>query len=235
MEQLVRFFYDKKIKTVIDAGTGSGEFISILKAVFPEAAFTGIDPSTEAIEMAKTIHPDVEFRLAGLENHGFASESFDLASISMALHHLPKLQKGLKELKRMVKPEGWFIICELYSDNLNPAQEVQKLFHHFRSATDRLLGISHRETFKRSEIIQIISEAGISPQFIFDWKKEPAEPFGNPEIEVRVTQMEKMLEQIKQFPAETEKLKPLISLFRENALQHGWQQATNVVVVGRKK
>lgn len=235
MEQLSRYFHDVEIKTIIDAGTGSGEFISVLKPVFPNARFTGVDPSEKALESAKAAFPDAAFYPMAIENLEFEDCSFDLASISMALHHLPKVKKGLKELLRVVRQDGWFIISELYSDNLNPAQEVQKMYHHFRSYTDRLQGISHRETFKREEIIQIVKDAGISAQFIFDWRKEPVTPFGKPEIEMRAKQMEDMLLQISNFPDEVKKLKPLTESFRAKAAESGWQPATNVVIVGRKK
>lgn len=234
MEQVKNYFFDKNVLTVLDVGTGSGEFISVLKPIFPKAGFTGTDPSSEALEAARKLHPDVQFYEMGAEDLQFEDSSFDVVSISMALHHLPKVKKGLKELKRVVKPDGWIIISELFSDNLNPAQEVQKLFHHFRSQTDRLLGVNHRETFKKDEIIQIIQEAGISIQFFSEWKKEPVQPFGTPEINARVAQMEKMLEEIKGFP-EFETLKPKINEFREKATLYGFQPATNVVVVGRKK
>ncbi len=67
----------------------------------------------------------------------FSTGTFDVASISMALHHLTKVSKGLHEMKRVVKKGGWIIVNEIISDNLNPAQEVHKIYHHFRSRVDR--------------------------------------------------------------------------------------------------
>jgi hypothetical protein len=52
-------------------------------------------------------------------------------------------------MQRIVKTGGWIIVNELFSDNLNPAQEVHKMFHHFRSKIDRLTGIYHNETFEK--------------------------------------------------------------------------------------
>jgi 2-polyprenyl-3-methyl-5-hydroxy-6-metoxy-1,4-benzoquinol methylase len=152
----------------------------------------------------------------------------------MALHHLSKVKKGLKELKRVVKPEGWIIINELFSDNLNPAQEVHKMFHHFRSTIDRLTGINHRETFRKEEIIQIIRQAGISIQFFFEHKRDVNLVGGEGELEKRVEKLKVAIEKIKGRP-EYEELLPQIDGFRKKAMEHGFQPATNVVVVGRKK
>jgi len=120
----------------------------------------------------------------------------------------------------------------LFSDNLNPAQEVHKMFHHFRSTTDRLLGVSHNETFKKDEIVKMIKDSGIELQFHFEWLKENSMVRAEKELEMRAEQMEEMLESVKDFP-EYKTLKPQIGEFRKKALKNGFLPATRVVVVGK--
>jgi len=233
MIQLIDFFYDKEVNNVLDVGTGSGDFLKVLKTVFPKAAISGVDPNTDSLAKAKEIYPEVNFSEMVAENLLFEDNSFDVVSMSMALHHLPKVKKGLKEIKRVVKPTGWIIINELFSDNLNPAQEVHKQFHHFRSHIDRLTGVSHRETFRKEEILQIIKETGIFVQFYFEDTKEVNLIAEDGELELRIEKMKAMLEKIKGRP-EYDELKPQIEDFRQNALKYGFQPATRVVVVGKK-
>ncbi|HKI88238.1 MAG TPA: methyltransferase domain-containing protein [Draconibacterium sp.] len=234
MIQLVDFFQDKEVDKVLDVGTGSGDFVKILQSIFLQAAIEGVDPNTESLAKAKEAYPKVTFSEMVAENLLFGNDLFDVVSLSMALHHLPKVKKGLKELKRVVKPNGWIIINELFSDNLNPAQEVHKQFHHFRSYIDRLNGISHRETFRKEEILQIIRDAGISVQFYFEDTKGVNQVAEDDELELRVEKMKQMLEKIKGRP-EYDMLKPQIEDFRKNALKYGFQPATRVVVVGKKQ
>jgi len=234
MIQLIDFFHDKEVNKVLDVGTGSGDFVKILQNVFPEAAIEGVDPNKESLAKAENAYPDVIFSEMVAENLLFEKDTFDVASLSMALHHLPKVKKGLKELKRVVKSDGWIIINELFSDNLNPAQEVHKQFHHFRSYIDRLNGISHRETFRKDEILQMIREAGISVQFYFDDTKEVNLVTEDGELELRMNKMKEMLKTIKGRP-EYDMLKPQIEEFRNNALKYGFQPATRLVVVGKKQ
>lgn len=233
MIQLIDFFYDKEVNSVLDVGTGSGDFLKVLKKVFPEATLEGVDPNTESLAKAREAYPEINFGEMVAENLLFEDNSFDVVSMSMALHHLPKLKKGLKEIKRVVKPTGWIIINELFSDNLNPAQEVHKQFHHFRSRIDRLTGVSHRETFRKEEILQIIKEVGIFVQFYFEDTKEVNLIAEDGELELRIDKMKAMLEKIKGRP-EYDELKPQIEDFRKNALKYGFQPATRVVVVGKK-
>src|SRR5690606_33972620 len=137
MKQLKDFFADKTVSKILDTGTGTGDFIEVLKEVFPKAKITGIDPNTESLQEAAIKYPELTLAEMNAEKLEFTDNSFDLASISMALHHLPDIQKALKEMQRVVKPRGWIIVNELFSDNLNQAEEVHKMFHHFRSKIDR--------------------------------------------------------------------------------------------------
>jgi len=232
MEQLKDFFTDKQVASMLDVGTGTGDFLEVLKNVFPKAKITGIDPNTESLQEAAEKFPDVSFAEMGAENLTFNENSFDLVSISMALHHLPDVQKALKEMQRVVKPGGWIIVNELFSDNLNKSQEVHKMFHHFRSKIDRLTGISHHETFEKKEILKMITKAGI--QVLFDFENNVGNNLINEagELDNRVEKMKQHLEKIKDLP-EYVVLETQIETFRKHALQNGFQPATRVVVVGK--
>ncbi len=234
MKQIADFFQDKNVASVLDVGTGSGDFLKVLKAIFPESKITGVDPNTDALQKAKEKYPEIIFLEMGAEKLDFPDHSFDVATISMALHHLPNVQASLKEMQRVVKTGGFIIVSELFSDHLNPAQEVHKLFHHFRSSTDRLLGVSHNETFKKNEIVEMIQHSGIELLFHFEWLKESNPILTEKDLEMRVHQMKEMLESVKAFP-EYKTLKPQIEKFRRMAFKDGFESATRIVVVGKVK
>lgn len=232
MEQLKDFFIDKQVSAILDAGTGSGDFIEVLRNVFPIGNITGIDPNIESLMDASRIYPEVLFVKMSAENLEFNDGTFDLASISMALHHLEDVQKALLEIQRVIKPGGWIVVNELFSDNLNPAQEVHKMFHHFRSKIDRLTGINHHETYKKNEIIKMVKEAGIQVLFDFEYTPEQSLTDEKGELEKRVDKLKQHLELIEDKP-EYNDLKPEIDAFRQAALKHGFQSATRIVLVGK--
>jgi ubiquinone/menaquinone biosynthesis C-methylase UbiE len=234
MEPLINYFKDIEVHRIIDVGTGSGGFIHVLKKTFPQAEITGVDPNLNSLEAAREKYPDVTFIEMEAEKLEFEDNSFDVVSISMALHHLPKIKKGLKEIKRVVKPEGYIIINETISDNLNPAQEVHKMFHHFRSQIDRLTGKFHRKTFSKDAILQMLKVAELPVQFFFEQRRNVNLVEKDADLEQRVDKMKSMLEKIKGRP-EYDILLPQIEEFRINALKYGFQPATNLVIVIRKK
>jgi len=232
MKKINDFFAKKTVNSILDVGTGTGDFIAVLKEAFPKIPITGIDPNTESLNEAAKIYPEVSFIEMGGERLEFSDDTFDLASISMALHHLPDIQSTFKEMQRVVKPGGWIIVNELFSDNLNPAQETHKKYHHFRSSVDRLIGVSHNETFKKEQILQMVKDSGIDIQIYFENIPTSGSDEKQESVETRVKKMEQMLEPIIGKP-EYDILFPQIEEFRKEAEQNGFQSATRVVIVGK--
>lgn len=233
MEQLQQFFKDKTVKTLLDVGTGTGSFIAVLKETLNNTQFTGIDPDKASLEEAEKAHPDVLFmNMTGGQLH-FPDSTFDAASISMAMHHLPDVQQTFNEMKRVVKPGGWLIVNELFSDNLNPAQEVHKSMHHFRSTIDRLNGVCHNETFTRAEILEQVEKSGLEICTAFNQEKDRAEPTPQ-EIAERKEKLTEILNQIKDKP-EYHAMKKQIPEIEIALKQHGFQMATRVVVIATVK
>ncbi len=233
MEQLKTFFAGKAISKVLDIGTGAGDLIKLISSSFPpETKITGIDPSEEALAEARRLNElaNVEFvRMEG-EKINFPDHSFDVVCMSNAMHHLASTEKSFSEMKRVVKPEGWIVIAEIVSDGLNEAQENQKMWHHFKSYVDRKAGITHRETWTASEVIEIIQSSNIQPVLTF--------PFNR--MEVPVKDPEKLqgwssafalnLAQLKGTPEYEEKA-ALFESFKERIKLYGFQLARQIVVI----
>ncbi|WP_319479664.1 class I SAM-dependent methyltransferase [uncultured Draconibacterium sp.] len=233
MEQLKQFFQDKTVNTLLDVGTGTGSFITVLKETLNNTKFTGIDPDNASLKEAEKVLPEVQFMNMTGEQLDFPDSTFDAASISMAMHHLPDVQQTFNEMKRVVKPGGWLIVNELFGDNLNPAQEVHKSMHHFRSTIDRLNGVCHNETFTRAEILEQVKKAGLEICTAFNQEKDRVEP-STEDISERKDQLIKILSQIKDKPEYHELKKQILQI--EKALKHhGFQMATRVVVIAKVK
>lgn len=232
MKQLIDFFSNEIVHNVLDVATGTGDFIPVLKAAFPKAKITGADPNSASLETAKVKFPDCAFHTMNGEKLEFDDNTFDAAGISMALHHLPDIAKTFLEMQRVVKTGGWIIVSELFSNNLSPAQEVHRYYHHFRSGIDRVLGVSHNETFTKEKILQMVLDSGIDIRLQFEFKEGINLLPTQKDLDDRIRKMEDMLETIKDYP-EYQSFKPQIAVFREKAEKYGFQSATRVVIVGK--
>ncbi len=230
MKELIDFFQDKNVAKILDVGTGPGNFIKVLKQAFPKASVTGVDPDLESLEKAKEEFPEATFQKMTGEKLQFEDNTFDLASISMVLHHLSDVQKTLAEMKRVVKPGGWIVVNELFSDNLNPAQEVHKQMHHFRSKIDRLKGVVHNEAFTRKDILGQVEMAGLQIGLNFDFKNPP-KTVTEEDIQERKAKLHEAVETIKN-REEYERLLAQIPEIETALEKHGFEMATRLVVVG---
>ena len=89
---------------ILDIGAGTGDFLSVAKRNGWQAV--GVEPSDKAKAIAKTKGISFVENTAELENH-----SFDLISMWHVLEHVPNLENQIKELKRLLKPNGTLIIA----------------------------------------------------------------------------------------------------------------------------
>ena len=235
MEQLKTFFAGKPILKVLDIGTGNGDFIKLLIPIFPEGTrITGIDPSREALAEARSENTfqNVEFIPMEGENLSFEDQIFDVVCLSNAMHHLANPEKTLSEMKRVLKSGGWLVIAEIVSDELNQAQENQKMLHHFKSHVDRKSGITHHQTWTEAKLLEIIQSNGIQPLLNFPFNRMD-EPVTDPEkLENWIKMFAGHLAQLEGQPEYVEK-SILFEQFKDRLKLYGFQIARQIVVVGQ--
>ncbi|HEX8577402.1 MAG TPA: class I SAM-dependent methyltransferase [Flavobacterium sp.] len=89
---------------ILDIGAGTGDFLSIAKQ--ENWQVTGIEPNQKAKAIASKKGVSFEGSTKNLKNH-----SFDVITMWHVLEHVPDLEFQLKELKRLLKPNGTIIIA----------------------------------------------------------------------------------------------------------------------------
>lgn len=144
---------------ILDAATGRGDFINVLKHCFNSYEhIIGVDVSDLAIKQAQKSFPEnnIELYKMDLENLSYADGFFDTVAISNSLHHLQNKEKVFNELMRVLKKNGLLIIVEMYKDGKQTqAQQTHIQMHHWFSRIDTLNHIPHFETFEKEELIKI--------------------------------------------------------------------------------
>ena len=98
-----------KAKTVLDLATGTG---LIAKHIVNAAAhIEATDASAEMIAKAKRDNHSAKlhFSVQDMFRLPYTDESFDVVIVSNALHIVPKPEKALQEIKRVLKDDGVLI------------------------------------------------------------------------------------------------------------------------------
>ena len=91
-------------RSVLEVGCGTGAFAERLTAENPEATVIATDQSARFVEL--TAARGVDARLADVQDLPFADASFDLVAALWMLYHVPDLDRGLAEIRRVLRPGG---------------------------------------------------------------------------------------------------------------------------------
>lgn len=146
---------------ILDVATGSGDFINtLMKMLKNYGCFIGIDTSRKDLESAKRRFEGkpVEFLEMDAEHLRFEDNSFDTVCTGYSLHHFGNIDRVLAETKRVLKPDGYFLVQEEFSaGEQSEAQRTDILRHHWDSEIDSLLGIVHHKTFPKQKIKDIMN------------------------------------------------------------------------------
>ncbi|RRJ94174.1 class I SAM-dependent methyltransferase [Flavobacterium macacae] len=89
---------------LLDIGAGTGDFLLVAKQNGWNAV--GIEPSEKAKAIAHQKGVELKSNLSEFEDH-----SFDVITMWHVLEHVPNLENQIKDLKRLLKPNGSIIIA----------------------------------------------------------------------------------------------------------------------------
>ena len=92
---------------VLEVGCGTGAFAERLAAENPDATIVATDQSERFVEL--TAARGVEARVADVQDLPFPDDSFDVVAAMWMLFHVPDLDRGLAELRRVLRPGGLLV------------------------------------------------------------------------------------------------------------------------------
>jgi len=102
-------------KVVLDAGCGSGYSTKLIQQFSP-AELIGFDLMPSQIAIAKRKYSDLDFFVGNVLNTQLDSNKFDAAFVFGILHHIPEWKDAIKELYRILKPEGVLLVEDFNKD-----------------------------------------------------------------------------------------------------------------------
>ncbi|MBI2663813.1 class I SAM-dependent methyltransferase [Candidatus Woesearchaeota archaeon] len=110
-----------KNKVVLEIGCGNGAATRQIKRYFSPKKIYAIDLDARMIKLAKKKSKDasIMFEVRDAANLKYKNASFDAVFDFAVIHHIPNWKDCLKEIKRILKPRGEFILIDLSSDTFN--------------------------------------------------------------------------------------------------------------------
>ena len=103
--------------TIVDLGCGTGDLLPLLKTKAPQVI--GVEKSAKMLEEARNHfvldRDGIDIRIGELEHLPLRDEEAIFALTNLVLHHLSEPKKAIKEVFRILKPGGSYIIIDLLS------------------------------------------------------------------------------------------------------------------------
>jgi ubiquinone/menaquinone biosynthesis C-methylase UbiE len=206
-----------KNKSILELASGPGIGFGIMAKQATKVVGVDIDPLQ--IKMGNEYYKG-RFQLieASAEKLPFDTASFDVILILEAIYYIENLQDFIEEVKRVLKPNGRFLISYPNKEwgNFNPSPYTYKYFsisemHEFLTSngfsSKSLLGFQHRTDTFKAKVIDMIRTIAVKFRLI-------PKSFAIKDILKRI-----FLGKLKPIPSELEiidgDIKPLV-LFEEN-------------------
>lgn len=218
---------------VLDVATGNGGFLRfLLEGLKDYEEIIGIDTKDglEAVFEEQFGDNLIRYQQMDAAQMEFADESFDTVCISNSLHHMPDLPRTLSEMLRVLKPGGYLIVLEMYRDNQTETQMTHVQLHHWWGAVDRAQGISHNETFRREEIVEIVAGLGLVERRMRDLSELGENPHDPEILETLNPVIERYIQRAERHPG----LQSRGEALRQRLAEVGFDGATSLLVIGRK-
>jgi ubiquinone/menaquinone biosynthesis C-methylase UbiE len=99
---------------LLDVGGNTGKITEVYARDCKEVGV--LEPKHAVVEYGRKYRPHIKFVEGGAENIPLPAEHFDKVIASASFHHFPNQDRGLEEMKRVLKPDGKMIIIEIDPD-----------------------------------------------------------------------------------------------------------------------
>ncbi len=136
-KKLVETMRPARPKILLDIATGTATFaIKMLQRLPSIRHITGLDISTEMLEIAKTrvrqegYERDISFVQGEVSHLPYDAETFDAVTCSLGIRNFQDLAASFTETYRVLKPCGHFYILELTRPQKRIIRPFYKLYIH---------------------------------------------------------------------------------------------------------
>lgn len=132
-KKAIRQLRNQNPRQILDIATGTGDFAIEALVLNPDKV-TGIDISEGMLKIGrekllkKKLQDKIELLIGDSENIPFKDCSFDAITVGFGVRNFENLEKGLKEMIRVLNPEGTAIILEFSKPGKFPVKQLYNFY-----------------------------------------------------------------------------------------------------------
>ena len=132
-KKVVQLVSKNNPKQILDIATGTGDLAIMMSQLNPDKII-GLDISAGMLDVGKrkianvNLSDKIDMVVGDSENMPFDDNTFDAITVSFGVRNFANLDKGLTEIKRVLKPGGTFVILETSNPTKFPFKQGYKFY-----------------------------------------------------------------------------------------------------------
>lgn len=132
-KKVVRMASEGDPKLILDVATGTADLAIALEKAAPEK-ITGIDISAGMLDVGrqkiekKGLSKLISLEQADSENLPFPDNTFDAITVAFGVRNFENLEKGLSEMRRVLKPGGRLLVLEFSQPQKFPFKQLYNFY-----------------------------------------------------------------------------------------------------------
>jgi demethylmenaquinone methyltransferase / 2-methoxy-6-polyprenyl-1,4-benzoquinol methylase len=129
----ISFLAPYKPKTILDVATGTGDFAIQALDLQPDKIY-GVDISEGMLEVGRkklierNLVGKIELLKADSENLPFEENKFDAVTVAFGVRNFENLEKGLREIFRVMKPGAKLVVLEFSRPRAFPMKQAYNFY-----------------------------------------------------------------------------------------------------------
>jgi demethylmenaquinone methyltransferase/2-methoxy-6-polyprenyl-1,4-benzoquinol methylase len=141
-------------KTILDVATGTADMAIMMARYLPASHITGIDISTGMLEIGRQkitrlkLEEKISLQTGDSEAIHFPDVHFDAVTVAFGVRNFENLEKGLKEMLRVLKPGGRLIVLEFSQPKTPGIRQVYDLYLRLVAPNIGKMVSSNREAYQ---------------------------------------------------------------------------------------
>ena len=132
-KKVVQLVSKNNPKQILDIATGTGDLAIMMSQLNPDTII-GLDISAGMLDVGKqkianvNLSDKIDMVVGDSENMPFDDNTFDAITVSFGVRNFANLDKGLTEIKRVLKPGGTFVVLETSNPTKFPFKQGYKFY-----------------------------------------------------------------------------------------------------------
>jgi demethylmenaquinone methyltransferase/2-methoxy-6-polyprenyl-1,4-benzoquinol methylase len=158
-KKAIKQLLSSKPKNILDVATGTGDFAITSYEILKPDKITGIDISEGMLEIGRKkiekagLQQKIELLNGDSEAILFDNDTFDAVTVAFGVRNFENLEKGLSEIRRVLKPGGKLIVLEFTKPS---APVIKQLYNFYMNTITPKIG---KVIAKNNEAYQYLNDS----------------------------------------------------------------------------